>query len=62
MNKMGNNFQSCDFPSRGEWVPFISGEDEYSERGVFSSDVEVGIRSYVHPQEACLNMHRVLYK
>lgn len=48
---MGNNFQSCDSPSKGEWISFIYGQDAYLDRGALSWLVEVGIRLRVRPKE-----------
>ena len=32
----GNNFQSCDYSSKDEWVSFIYSQDAYLDRGALS--------------------------
>ena len=58
----GKHFQSCDSPSKGEWVSFIYGQDAYLDRGALSWLVEVGIRLRVRPKETCSYVRCMLCK
>lgn len=44
----GNNFENCDSLSKGGWTPFIWGQVEYLDKGVF--------------KDTCLYIHCMLFK
>lgn len=55
-----HNFQSYDSLRRGKWVPFIYGQDKYSEKGDLPSRLKAGMRLHRHTEKTCLYMHCTL--